>query len=200
MKKLLSVLLLFAFLFTVSVGYADDRDLTNKGIHELEAFTGATATGDKILVYDASDGNVKTVSATTGPTYSGDITFWTNLIGVGRVNAYSTIASSSTPILPSSLPYSVILKYVGAAASLDNTPGSTLPNGTPGKVLVLKVVALLSGGTWVVTPTTSLSVSTITFDTIGDFVTLLYVDDTMGWIILSNNGCTIVTPAYAGGR
>lgn len=202
MKKFLA--LLFAFALVVSsaapAAFADSRDLTYKAITELSSFSGATASGDKTLIYDASDGNVKTVDATAGPTMTGDVTFRTNLLAVGRINDYSTIASSSSAILPSSLPYSVVLKYVGAAVSVDNDPGTTLPNGTPGKVLVLKVVALLSGGTWVVKPTTSLSVTSITFDTIGDFVTLLYVDDTMGWIVLSNNGCTIATPAYSGGK
>jgi len=197
MKKMFSILLAVAFLGMCSFANADERDLTYKGITELETFSGATASGDLEIVYDASDGNVKTISAVTGATRSGDITFQTNLLATGRVNTASTVASSSTDLAPSSLPYVVLLKSVSGAGGLDTTPGTTLQNGTSGQVLVLVIKSLMTSGTWIVTPTTCTGFTSLTFDTKGDLVSLLYVDDTIGWIVTGNSGATITMADYA---
>lgn len=194
MKKLLSVLLIFAFLFTASFACADDYDLAYKRLGELETFSGATASGDLDVIYDASADQVKTVSATTGPTRSGDLTFQTNLLAMGRINAFSTVASSSTNIAPTSLPYLVLGKSICGAGGLDADPGTTLPNGTDGQVLILLARAMMDGGSWKVTPTTCTGFSYVTLDTKGDSITLCYVDSTLGWVIIGNNGTTVTTP------
>ena len=198
MKKFFTLVVLLAFVFcAISSAHADDRDLTHKRIGELETYSGTTASGDLTLIYDASDGNVKTVDARSGLDQSGDITFQTNLLATGRVNAVGTVASSSTNLAPSSLPYVVLLKSVSGASGLDTTPGTTLQNGTSGQVLVLMIKSLMTSGTWVVTPTTCTGFTSITMDTKADVVSLLYVDDTIGWVITGNSGATITQANYA---
>jgi len=198
MRKFLSVLLVLVFAFSMSV-HADDMDLAYKGLNELETFTGAAAAGDLDVVYDVSANQVKTVSAATGLTKSGDVTFQTTLLAVGRVNAASTAASSSTALSPSSLPYSILRKYIGGANSLDLTDGGTrLANGTQGQILILIAQEVATGGSWIVTPVTSLTITTLTFDAVAETTTLLYVDDTIGWVVMASSGTTIVNARQAG--
>lgn len=110
-----------------------------------------------------------------------------------KADAVLTLASSSTVITDSSLPYAVILKSVGGGGGLDSTGiGTTLPDApVDGQTLTIIIVGLQSGGSWVVTPTTKTGFTKISFDTKGDTATLLYVNDTIGWIIVANGGAVI---------
>ena len=47
------------------------------------------------------------------------------------------------------------------------------------------------GGTATLTPTTLNGYATIAFADDGDSALLLYVDSTVGWTIISNQGCTL---------
>ena len=139
--------------------------------------SGQAATGDS---------NFTNVVAT------GDVTFRSTLISVGRTGGASSINSSSTYLTSAGIAYSIIRKRIGGGGGLDSTNGGTsLPNGTPGQVLSFIITTVQSGGSWIITPVTKTGFSTITFDTANDLATLLYVDDTTGWIILSQAGCTV---------
>lgn len=142
-------------------------------------------------VFNNSSANTDTPSQISGFTATNDVTFRTSLIAAGRVNGASTVASSSTNLLPANLPYVLLRKFVSGGGGLDTTPGTTLQNGTIGQVLVLQIAGLMAGGTWVLTPTTKTGFTSITFDTKGDTVTLLYVDNTIGWIVVANGGAVI---------
>jgi hypothetical protein len=65
----------------------------------------------------------------------------------------------------------------------------TLANGAPGQVLVLTLVA--TGGDGTLTPATCTGFATLKFHTVKDTVTLLYIDDTIGWVILGCIGTTV---------
>jgi hypothetical protein len=71
----------------------------------------------------------------------------------------------------------------GSAAAL------TLANGTVGQILTI-VMTTDGGGDATLTPTTKTGFSTITFDAVGDSVTLQYFT-TLGWMILANYGATV---------
>jgi hypothetical protein len=127
---------------------------------------------------------------------TGDLTFQSTLLAIGRVGASSTAASSSTNIYPQGLCY--IAKGVGSGGGLDTTPGSNLGAGKKGQILVLSVTKLLTDGVWNVYPKdpitlveTSAVFTQIAFNTVNDSVVLLYVDSTIGWIVVSNDGCTV---------
>jgi len=64
----------------------------------------------------------------------------------------------------------------------------TLADGTNGQVKACVMVA--DGGDATLTPTTKTGFSTIVFNDVGDSV-LLQFFTTLGWMVLSNNGCTI---------
>lgn len=62
----------------------------------------------------------------------------------------------------------------------------TLANGIPNQVLTISLVA--DGGDGTLTPTTKTGFATIVFADVKDTVTLEYIDDTVGWIILGAVG------------
>jgi len=198
MRKGLSLILACVLAFAFAAGaFASDNDLAYLGFGELESMT-VTASGDKVPVYDSSTDDVKAMDA-NNPAIAGDQTFRTSLLAMGRVNAASSAASSSTNLAPSTLPYVVLRKYIGGNSGLDETDGGTrLPNGIPGQVLVLIAMDVDTNGSWIVTPVTSLTVTTLTFDAAGETTTLLYVDDTIGWTIIANLGTTVVFERQTG--
>lgn len=196
MRKWISLVAMVGLLFWTASAFGSGNELAYKRVSELETITQAES-GDFIPVYDASTDTVKKMDA-TNPSGTGDVTFRTSLIAAGRVNAASTVASSSTSLAPSSLPYVVLRKYIGDGGGLDETDGGTrLGNGIPGQVLVL-IAQEVGSGSWIVTPTTSLTISTLTFDAQGETTTLLYVDDTIGWIYIANYGTTIAIKKQSG--
>ena len=65
----------------------------------------------------------------------------------------------------------------------------TLADGIPGQTLTIHLDTD-GGGSGTLTPATSSNWSTILFADAGDQATLLYVDDTVGWLIISVFGLT----------
>lgn len=130
-----------------------------------------------------ADTVTSTTSAAANYTATGDVKFQTNLFANGRWNAASSAASSSTLLVPANLPFVHLTKYTNGAGSLDLVPGTTLQNGTKGQVLVLEMGYVNTNGGWKVTPTTKTGFVSFTLSAKGAMVNLLYVDDTMGWII-----------------
>lgn len=63
----------------------------------------------------------------------------------------------------------------------------TLANGVVGEMKV--IVHAVDGGSAVLTPTTAIGFSTVTFAAVGDSVTLIYTS--AGWAILASRGVTI---------
>ena len=69
----------------------------------------------------------------------------------------------------------------------DDAEALTLANGKPGQVLIINL-AVAGGGTGTLTPATSTGWATVAFLGAFDQVVLLYVDDTIGWILLAASG------------
>ena len=65
----------------------------------------------------------------------------------------------------------------------------TLANGSRGQIKIITMIT--DGGDATLTPTTLNGYTTITFNTDGDACILLYTDDTNGWSVIGNNGCTL---------
>ena len=99
-----------------------------------------------------------------------------------------TMASTATGVSTAmSLAYSFIGKVIGA----DVGELGSLADGTKGQILKIYIVSRAGSGTYVLTPATATGFSTLTFDAAAEEATLLYVDDTVGWIIIGSNGVTI---------
>jgi hypothetical protein len=67
----------------------------------------------------------------------------------------------------------------------------TFANGYPGQLLTLVAEPNSDTGTLTIDATTQFGWSSISMDTVGDTVTLLYVDDTLGWTVAAAQGVTI---------
>ena len=88
------------------------------------------------------------------------------LSGAGAVNITDMLTSLTT---------------TGAAQAL------TLANGTVGQIKIISHV--VDGGSAVLTPTTKIGFTTITFTAVGDSAMLIYT--TAGWAIVGDRGVTI---------
>ena len=113
-----------------------------------------------------------TVSSTTGAvtvnsSFGKDVVLSTqSLSGAGAVNITDAFTSLTT---------------TGAAQAL------TLANGSVGEVKI--IVHTVDGGSAILTPTTKIGFSTITFTAVGDAVTLIYTS--AGWAVIGSKGVTI---------
>jgi hypothetical protein len=89
-----------------------------------------------------------------------------DLSGAGAVNIIDMLTSLTT---------------TGASQAL------TLANGTVGQMKV--IVHVVDGGSAVLTPTTKIGFSTITFTSVGDAVDMIYTS--AGWAVIGSRGVTI---------
>lgn len=85
-------------------------------------------------------------------------------------------------VIPLTHPY--VVKTTGGDAE-----ALTLADGEPGQIIVINLDAT-GGGTGTLTPATATTWATIAFADAGDTAVLMYVNDTVGWIILSVYGLT----------
>jgi hypothetical protein len=138
---------------------------------------------------DTFDGSKYTldVSQPSSVTTAGDVTFKSSLISLGRISASSSLASSSTSVGSTNVPYAIVRKWLGAG-----TEATTLPNGIAGQVLNITVV-LSHGGVWTITPSNSQLITSWTMTADDDAITLLYLNDSLGWIVLGSVGSTAIT-------
>lgn len=120
------------------------------------------------------------------------VTYGAGLLATGRIGGASTMSSSSTYLGSGGIAYSYVEKRVGGGGGLDSTGiGTSLPNGTVGQIITFVITALQTSGTWVVTPVTSNAFTSLTFTAVGSTATLLYVNSTVGWVVLSSTTVTI---------
>lgn len=185
-KKWISLLLAIALLWSqsayASVGTQED------GAQE----DAATDINWSTNLDSTVSGGVDTVAVSSAPTFTGNVTFNTNLVAEGRYSASTNVYSSSTNLAPSSLPWGVINKSVGGGGGLDsNGFGTVFPNGVPGQAISLIITALQPGGSWKVTPTTCTGFQSFAMDTKGDIVSMAFLNTTLGWIITGNGGAVL---------
>lgn len=113
-----------------------------------------------------------TVSSTTGAvtvnsSFGKDVVLSTqSLSGAGAVNVTDAFTSLTTT---------------------GNNQALTLANGSVGEVKI--IVHAVDGGSAILTPTTKIGFSTITFTAVGDAVTLIYTS--AGWAVIGSKGVTI---------
>ena len=99
----------------------------------------------------------------------------------------TTVPGHTASGLASDLVIPVTHMYV--AKTIDGTEALSLADGKPGQILVINCVAR-SVGDGTLTPTRLTGFNTIIFNLAGEQAVLMYVDDVIGWIILSVFGLT----------
>lgn len=111
--------------------------------------------------------NTSTGAVTVNASFGKDVILGTqSLSGAGAVDITNAFTSLTT---------------TGASEAL------TLTNGSVGELKV--IVHTVDGGSAVLTPTTKIGFSTITFTAVGDSATLIYTS--AGWAIVGSKGVTI---------
>jgi hypothetical protein len=130
-------------------------------------------------------------------TFSGPVTSLNGFIGTVTGNITGNITGNVTGDLTGRV-FGTVTTRSGAGAvpitagtvrlTTTGADALTLANGANGQILSIVMVA--DGGDGTLTPTTKTGFSTITFDAVGDSVTLQYFT-TLGWMILANNGATV---------
>ena len=94
--------------------------------------------------------------------------------------ALTTAVAADVLAIP--VTHGYIAKTTGADAE-----ALTLADGDPGQVLVVNLTTD-GGGDGTLTPVTATGWATIVFADAGDQATLLFIDDTIGWILLGAKG------------
>lgn len=98
--------------------------------------------------------------------------------------AFGGIASTASATTTIPLSYSVV-KYADSAAV---GQVCTLAAGSAGQMLTISLTARTGSNTLVITPAATTGFTTITLDAALEYATLVYVDSTVGWIIVGTNG------------
>lgn len=170
MRKCLVAIMVIALLLSSSIAYA------SVGYKKDGADVGNATTLDLRATHSALTGSV--------------VTFYAN----GYKDGVTTNSSQESNLDSAALAYGVIL-LLGDS----NSKSISIANGSEGQVITI-IMSEYSPYTITLTDDQVAS-STVTktgwddiaFDARGDMITLLYVDDTYGWIIIGNNGCTVTT-------
>jgi len=109
-----------------------------------------------------------------------------NLLATGTANGgFSSLATIDAGIPVSN-------DYIEKAISNLGTATDTLPNGSIGQILTIEIGTVTGSGTWKITPTTSSGWASMTFSQQGQIASFLYVNNTIGWVILTYDGVTTV--------
>lgn len=142
--------------------------------------TGVTATTGDVA---ASAGNV---------TAATDVKFRTSVYAVGNKTGVTTNVSTESNLTSAALAYGVIKLEAGSAKTI------SIANGTKGQMVTLIMtvydagdITLTDDGLAAGSVFTKTGWDDITFNAVGDQVTLLYVDDTVGWTVVGYYGVVI---------
>lgn len=100
---------------------------------------------------------------------------------IGTANGSTTVAADELAI-PTT--HRFVTKTTGG-----NAEALTLADGNPGQLLTI-TLGTDGGGDGTLTPTTCTGFVDIVFADAGDTVTLQYVDDTVGWVIVGAFGAS----------
>ena len=126
-------------------------------------------------------------------TFSGPVTSTNGFIGALTGNVTGNVTGNTTGVVTGTIQ---LLSGAGAVNITDmltqlTTTGAsqtlTLANGTAGQVKI--IVHTVDGGSAVLTPTTKIGFSTITFTAVGDSVYMIYT--ATGWAVVGSKGVTI---------
>ena len=180
------IALVLAMVFALSLAFAT-MTFYDDGVKVNGEFRSANFVNSTV----ASAGNGQATVTPNNADTTGDLTFQTNLLANGRYGDATVIMqSSSTPIGSAQLAYAVVQKRVGGAGGLDETDGGTrLDDGSfSGQTIVFVDILQEASGSWILTPDTTTGFTTVTLNAVGEFVTLLWVDSTVGWVIQGTNG------------
>jgi hypothetical protein len=127
-----------------------------------------------------------TAPVTEGGIYHNTSTDANTIGDSATAHTLATFISGGTTSAADSLAIPVTAAYVAKTTGAD-AEALTLANGKPGQILNISL-AVDGGGDGTLTPTTKSGFATIVFADVGDNASLMYVNDTVGWILLGTAG------------
>jgi len=133
--------------------------------------------------------NIKFGSNTGGQLTTDGSTWTFNVLLAGIGNGGATSMASSTLVVPTS--YGFVRKNIASDSAF---MAGTLADGVPGQMLTVYVTEDEGSETFVITPSTSTTFATASFDAVGDTATFLYIDDTVGWCVINYTSVTVALP------
>ena len=95
-------------------------------------------------------------------------------------HSFGTTTTCASGVLAIPTTHRYVAKTTGGAESL------TLANGLPGQEITISLTT--DGGDGTLTPATCTGFATIVFADVKDTATLLFVDNTVGWILIGYYG------------
>ena len=102
---------------------------------------------------------------------------------IGWSQAPNAVTSASTVV--------DVLSAISTIATGAGALALSLANGAHAGQLKFITMITDGGGTATITPATMMGYSTIALDAVGDSCTMLYIDATSGWAVISNQGCAL---------
>lgn len=111
-------------------------------------------------------------------------------VGSFRINGVTGSTTSAADSLAIPVTATAVVKTTGADAE-----ALTLADGVEGQILVI-TLGTDGGGTGTLTPTTKTGFVSIAFADAGDTASLMFVNSTVGWVILGTAGVA-APPAIA---
>lgn len=132
--------------------------------------------------YNEQGGEVTVIGGTLQLASGATFKVGTTAVKPGHIIAGTVASAADSLAIP--ITKTIVTKATGADAE-----ALTLADGVPGQIININLVTD-GGGDGTLTPATATGWGTIVFADAGDAATLMYVDDTVGWIILGCYGLT----------
>lgn len=176
MRKLFSLLAIAALLLSSTLSFASvGVRLNGTAVGSATDLNFVCGTGTNSSV--TADGSIYNINCSS------------SLASTGVANGGAVSMATSDTAVP--LAYSYIRKAINLAAGGVAQTG-TLANGIPGEVKTIFITTVGASGVWTLTPTTATGFTSIKFTAAKDVASFMYVNDTVGWIILSFTGSITV--------
>lgn len=197
LKRFLVLLVALIFLWPSGVPvFADAGDEATLGMHDSDGAYRWRVDGDGPgHLLPGADGtyNIGDSTHEVNNIYAEDIDvsetiqFQSTLYASGHNSGATTVGSAVSPLTSANLAFALVRIADGSYGD------RALPDGTTGKIVTIQFIGaspsyVISGVDSAMTMT---GWASITFDDQYDRITLLWADDTTGWIIMNNDGCTI---------
>lgn len=176
MRKLFSLLIVLAILFSVSLAYAD---------------VGCKVNGDSTKCVNFLTIDFKAATGSTIFTQTGLVraipVLSSTMFATGVANGGATSIASTVNAIPVGFGF---VRIVATSNSDAAFTAKTLANGTPGQYLTIYMAGLsptgaVTGGNATITPTTSTGFNSIKMSAVNDVITLHFMDTTIGWTIVT---------------
>ena len=191
-KRILGMALLF-----LAISFPAFADMTDKatlgGQDSSNNYSWRVDSNHNFIPGTTNQNNIGSASNQVNNIYSASVISNGNILMAGTANGGSTSMVTTVTAVP--LTFTLVKKAIAASAAGFQT--GTLANGYPGQTLVIQITAVGTTGVWTLTPTTSTGWTSVAFNTYNvsnpQLVELLYVNNTVGWIVISEDGSTLPT-------